>query len=401
MPEAGSPVQAETAGSVRPPDDPPPDPRSDPIGFPPGFGEGASERDHLLAMRCLLGIDPSHLHQLIWRLGTAAEVVAAIARGVGGSDADRAFLRGADPDRIRASVGSCGARFVAPGEEAYPPAFLRLQEPPPGIFVRGEDLRVGDQRVSIVGTRRPSPVGRDVARALAARLAIAGVVVVSGGALGIDAVAHRAALDAGGRSVAVLGSGIDDLSPRTNRGLLEELLRHGTVLSEYPPGVPAHPHRFPPRNRLIAALSRAVVLVEGTRRSGTRLTAEHALTIGIDLFAVPGSVASALSETPLEILREGARLIRDADDLLLDLGLDAGAPPTDGPTGLPGDLQRVLDAVDRPMLPDAVARRVRLSIPDAMTLLIELEMRSLIRGVGGRFERTFDRGRSGSEPGAG
>src|SRR5262249_58842483 len=126
---------------------------------------------------------------------------------------------------------------------------------------------------------------------------------------------------AGGLTVAVLGSGIDVPHPRGNLTLFERIVSSGTLVSEYPPGVPAEPFRFPARNRLIAALSRGVVVVEGTARSGTRITAEHATELGLDVFAVPGSVTSPLADTPLALIREGATLIRDADDLLADLGI--------------------------------------------------------------------------------
>src|SRR5207344_3031694 len=136
-----------------------------------------------------------------------------------------------------------------------------------------------------------------------------------------DACAHRGALDAGGQTVAVLGSGIDVDYPPRNGNLLRAIAGCGTVVSEYPPGVRAEPFRFPARNRLIAALSRAVVVVEGAGRSGTRITADHALELGLDVFAVPGPVTSPLAQTPLEMIRDGATMIRGADDLLADLGL--------------------------------------------------------------------------------
>ncbi|HYJ61697.1 MAG TPA: DNA-processing protein DprA, partial [Actinomycetota bacterium] len=238
----------------------------------------------------------------------------------------------------------------------------------------------------------------EIAEDVAVHLGLAGVQVVSGGALGIDAVAHRGALDVGGRSIAVLGCGIDQAYPRTNRELLARIATTGSLVSEYPPGIPAEPHRFPARNRLIAALSRAVVIVEGTERSGTRLTANHALNLGIDVYAVPGSPASPLARTPLELLRDGARIIRGGEDLLGDLELAglvrpraARAPGQD----LPAHERRVLDALDRPLLPDAVARRVSMTIPETFATLVELEMRGMVRGVGGRFERTFGGGLPG------
>jgi DNA processing protein len=230
-----------------------------------------------------------------------------------------------------------------------------------------------------------------VAHDLSSGLAGAGVGVVSGGAIGIDAAAHRGALAVGGQTVAVLGSGIDVLYPSTNRDLLKQIAVSGTLVSEYPPGVPAEPHRFPARNRLVAALSRGVVIVEGALRSGTRITAEHAMELGLDVFAVPGPVTSPLAETPLELIREGATLVRGSDDLLADLGIERVAVRRGSPATLPQDEARVYGALGMPSLPDAVARAVGCSIADAVAALIRLELRGLVRGVGGRYERTFPR----------
>src|SRR5262245_55117470 len=164
----------------------------------------------------------------------------------------------------------------------------------------------------------------------------------------------------------------------TNRELLARIVATGALVSEYPPGVPAEPHRFPARNRLIAALSRAVVIVEGAERSGTRLTANHALDLGIDIFAVPGSPASPLARTPLELLRDGARLIRGGEDLLGDLELAGLVRPrsVEAPSeDLPAHERRVLQVLDRPLLPDAVARRASMTIPETFATLVELELR--------------------------
>ncbi len=221
--------------------------------------------------------------------------------------------------------------------------------------------------------------------------------VVSGGAIGIDAVAHRGALDVGGRTVAVLGSGIDVDYPRSNERLLREVAATGTIVSEYPPGVPAEPYRFPARNRLIAALSRGVVVVEGAHRSGTRITAEHAIELGLDVFAIPGPVTSPLAETPLELIREGARLVRGAEDVLEDLGIVAAErPPGSAPVGLPTDERKVFETLRTALLPDAVARETGLAMADAVGALIRLELRGLVRGNGGRYERTFAAARRSS-----
>lgn len=362
-----------------------------PQGFPDGFGRSSdAERDAALLLCGVQGSSPGKLHALAWREGSASACVRSILGGRAGTVSDRAYLAAVDPDDVHRALERAQARFVVPGDAEYWPAFTRLADPPVAVFARGGRLRLGEERIAIVGSRRPSPIGRDVTRDLARGVALHGLVVVSGGAIGIDAAAHEGCLDVGGRTVVVLGSGIDRLYPSSNRTLFEETLSAGgTVLSEYPPGVPAEPRRFPARNRLIAALSRGVVIVEGTRESGTRITADHAIDLGLDVFAVPGNVTSPLAYTPLELIRDGATMIRGAHDLLGDLGFDPGAVPAEGPEGLPEDERRALDTLMTPMLPESVAKAASMTVADAIAALIRLEIRGIVRGVGGRFERTM------------
>ena len=359
-----------------------------PTGFPAGLGEGPGEADAALALRCLLGITPRTLHGLVWREGSATQAARAILAGAAGSDNDRAFLRDVDPGAVRRRLHETGARFAMPGDPEYWPVFSRLADPPLGVFLRGRPLRLGHRRVAIVGSRRPSGVGVEVARDLGRGVAAAGLVVASGGAIGIDARAHEAALDVGGTTVAVLGSGIDVDYPATNRRLLEEIARRGTLVSEYPPGVPAEPFRFPARNRLIAGMSIGVVIVEGVARSGTRSTADYAVQLGLDVFAVPGPVTNELSAAPHELIRDGARLIRGAADLLDDLGFEAMTYEAVSLDGLPEPESAVLAAIREPMLPDAVSRAAGLAIADTVAALVRLEIRGLVQGNGGRYRRT-------------
>jgi DNA processing protein len=264
-----------------------------------------------------------------------------------------------------------------------------LFDPPAGLFVRGAELTDLDPRVAIVGARNCSPSGREVAAALGRGLAAAGACVVSGAAIGIDAAAHRGALDGGGRSVAVLGSGIDVAYPAQNKALIDRLVGSGAVVSEYPPGTRPEPFRFPARNRLVAALSAAVVVVEGAKGSGSMITADHALDIGREVLAVPGSVTSALAQVPLALLRDGARLIRGPDDLLEDLGLAALSPasPGDGPAVATGLERTVWDALAGPALPDALAAATGLPMHHILSALLSLEVQGLVLRSGGRYER--------------
>ena len=315
--------------------------------------------------------------------------MASIRAGRAGSDGDREHVLRAEPDAILASAEATQARFVAPNDTEYPPVLLQLDDPPAAIFVRGARLDTAELRVAVVGSRRCSALGREVARDLGRRLASTGACVVSGAAYGIDAASHLGALDAGGRTIAVLGSGIDEAYPRSSADLISRIAALGTIVSEYAPGVPAEAHRFPARNRLIVALSSALVVVEGAGRSGSRISVDHALDLGREVFAVPGPVTSPLAEVPLAMIRDGATLIRGADDLLADLGVATLMDAADPPIDLPDEEHRAWTALLVPSLPDVVARSARLSIPDAVAALIRLELRGLVRSVGGRYERTL------------
>jgi DNA processing protein len=370
----------------------------DDAGWPAGFADGTDGRRDLVRLACMRGMTPRTLHRLAWDVGTATACVGAVRRGDAGSEMDRTWIERADPDDVLSAAEACGARFLAFGEPGFPAELADLLHDPPGwLFVRGRPLRSGGFRVAVVGARRCSALGRDVAHDIGRRLAGVGVAVVSGAASGIDAAAHRGALAAPGPTVAVLGSGIDVAYPASSRGLLEEIARSGTVVSEYPPGTPAEPYHFPSRNRIVAALGEALVVVEGACKSGSRISVDHALDLGRDVYAVPGPVTSPLSETPLEIIREGATMIRGAEDLLADLGVadrTAERPPLD----LPEHERRAYGALAAPCLPDAVARLADLAIPEALTALLGLELRGLVRVNAGRYERTL---RASSDQGEG
>jgi DNA processing protein len=366
---------------------PVPDDRPSPRGWPPGFGRGAAEREALVRLASLRGIRPLALHALAWREGSAQACVRAIRRGTAGSAGDRRHLRSRDPQPLIDALAACGGRIVAPGDAEYVQRLEDLPDPPAVLFARGRPLRPDGDRVSIVGSRRCSPLGEEVALDLGAALAGAGVGVVSGAARGIDAAAHRGALAAGGPTVAVLGAGIDVRYPRASAALLERIAEAGTILSEYPPGTPVEPMRFPARNRIVVALGRALVVVEGAGRSGSMISVEHALELGRDVFAVPGPVTSPMSEVPLALIREGATMIRGADDLFEDLGIAnrlAIAPPPD----LHDDEARVYSALAGATLVENVAREAGMPIAETVNVLMRLELRGLVRSTGGRYERS-------------
>lgn len=274
---------------------------------------------------------------------------------------------------------------LRPGDPAWPPDLQQTIPPPKRLFVRGRLASV--LGVAIVGTRRMSAYGRTCVELLAPEIVRLGLPVVSGLALGIDGVAHEAALAARGTTTAVIGSGIDDASiyPRTHLALAGRILAGGgAVASEYTPGTPSMPYHFPARNRLIAALSRAVLVIEAPKKSGAMITARLALEMGRDVWAVPGAITHPNSEGPNSLIQNGATPITCPEDVATALGLvpkQAALPTLDGcsPEGRPL-LELLAAGTDTA---DAMARALRRPIPAVSALLTELELRGAVRSVGG------------------
>jgi DNA processing protein len=219
-------------------------------------------------------------------------------------------------EQLLSAAARLGAYLVTLGEEGYPALLPHTSAPPPVLWVRGE-LRYEDWRsVAIVGTRRASAYGRCQGERLAGEAAREGLTVVSGLARGVDAAAHRGALAAGGRTVAVFGCGLDRVYPPEHAGLAAEIAQQGALVSEFPPGVAPNPEHFPRRNRIIAGLCLGTVVVEAGERSGAMNTAVQALEAGRDVFAVPGDVGRPGSTGPHHLLREGAKLAECGADLV-------------------------------------------------------------------------------------
>lgn len=269
------------------------------------------------------------------------------------------------------------ARTLRPGDGLYPDALARIAERPPELRVRGS--LGGARRVAIVGSRHPDEYGVDLARSLAEGLARAGLSVVSGGALGIDAVAHEAALDAGGHTVAVLGTGVDLVHPASHRGLFARILASGGALvSEQPDGTPGWRGNFPARNRIISGLSEAVIVVRAGDRSGALITASWARSQGVPVLAVPGDVRDELSAGTTALLKNGARAVASAADVLAALGLDAPEERQLPLPALAGDESVLMSALARrPRHADEVARAAGVTPGAALAALLALEVRGL------------------------
>jgi DNA processing protein len=269
------------------------------------------------------------------------------------------------------------ARTLRPGDGLYPDALAQIAERPAELRVRGS--LSGGRRVAIVGSRHPDEYGGDLARSLAEGLARAGLSVVSGGALGVDAVAHEAALDAGGHTVAVLGTGVDRVHPASHRALFARILASGGALvSEQPDGTPGWRGNFPARNRIISGLSEAVIVVRAGDRSGALITASWARSQGVPVLAVPGDVRDELSAGTTALLKGGARAVASAADVLAALGLDAPEERQLPLPALAGDESALMSVLARrPRHADEVARAAGVTPGAALAALLVLEVRGL------------------------
>ena len=282
-----------------------------------------------------------------------------------------------------------GLTPVAWSDPAYPPMLSAIVDPPPMLWLRGQIAALDCTAVAIVGSRAGSPYALAVAERLAADLAARGLAIVSGLARGVDSAAHRGALAAGGTTIAVLGSGADVVYPSEHKALAQEIVERGAVVSELAPGTRPLPMFFPMRNRIISGLSRAVVVIEAGEKSGSLITARSALEQGRDVLAVPGNVLSGRNRGGHALLKDGAKIVETADDILEELGVAAT------PAGAPN---RTRAAAADPVLGcltpgestdvDAIADRSGLSIARLLPRLFELELQGLVRRAGGgRFIR--------------
>jgi DNA processing protein len=304
-----------------------------------------------------------------------------------------AFLDSFDPAGFAAELGRRGLRFVGRSDRSFPPLLASIHDPPPGLFLRGGGATevLARAGVAVVGARACSGYGAAVGRMLGRELATAGAVVVSGLARGIDAEAHRGALEAGGNTVGVLGCGVDRDYPAAHAELARRIVeRGGLIVSEYAPGVEPAPWRFPARNRIIAGLARATVVVEAREASGALITADFALEEGREVFAVPGEITSALSAGTNALLRLGATPLTSSADVLDALGL---APPEAPRPELGADAATVLELLrEGPASADALTRASGLDAGAVGAALVELELAGVVVESAGLFRGVMPAG---------
>jgi len=288
-----------------------------------------------------------------------------------------------------ASARRLGIAAVPWGEVSYPVLLAPIPDPPLVLWMRGDPSAFDQPSVAIVGSRAATPYGLEAASRLAGDLAAAGALVVSGLARGVDSAAHRGALAAGGRTAAVLGSGVDVVYPPEHGGLCEAVAADGVVLSEWPPGTEPLPFHFPARNRIISGLSLAVVVVEAAEKSGSLITAGCALEQGRAVMAVPGNILSGRHRGCHALIRDGAAVVESAEDILAELRSSSLRPAVrEGTTPAPSDPLLACMHPGESYDVESLARETGLTAPQLLSRLLGLELQGVVRRVdGGRFVR--------------
>lgn len=359
------------------------------------------ERLCWLAWARVLPAGGQHIINLVTRYGTALaawnageQAIALLPReGRRSLDGVTARLRATDPVKEAELLKQAGVEFLTWADERYPEYLRHIFNPPAVLYYLGDIRRDDDPAVALVGSRRATYYGRDMAHRLGKELAEADLTVVSGMARGIDTAAHRGALDGGGRTLAVLGSGLDVVYPQENSKLMCKIAANGAVISEFPLGSMPEPWHFPVRNRIISGLSRGTVVIEAAERSGALITAELALEQGRDVMAVPGNVTSPVSRGPNRLIKQGACLVENGSDILEEIGITRLFQQDEGGRGpgvkLDPDEERVLKLIEaEPLALDLIIRDTGLPSERVASVLTFLEVKGLVRRLpGGRYHK--------------
>jgi DNA processing protein len=343
------------------------------------------------------GIGPVLFRQLLARFGSPEKVLAATEkqlRAVPGIDTGRAqaILQAAGiplphdgPSRLR----SLKAAIITYQDRSYPQRLLTIYDYPALLYIRGSFQKADEVSVAVVGSRRASPYGQRVTRLLVAGLVQRGITVVSGLARGIDSVAHRMALERGGRTIAVLGSGIDVVYPAENTSLADRIADSGAVVSEFPLGTDPEPGFFPRRNRIISGLSLGVVVIEAGDRSGALVTAHYAADQGREVYAVPGPIDQPHSRGPHHLIQEGAKLVRCVEDIVEEIpqlrgAASAGPDNEPEPDVSPQEKELLNLLTDEPVPVDQIIGRTGRGPSEVLSLLLSLEMKGLAQQLAGK-----------------
>ncbi len=369
------------------------------------FPANAREIASWLALHRTPGVGPATFKRLLTQFSSPEAVFANVATASQLSERTRAALQAPDWEQVAADVAwfSAANRHVVTCQDAlYPTLLKELPDPPSVLFLQGNPDLLSHWQLAIVGSRNPSASGREAAFEFARYLAGNGIAITSGLALGIDAAAHQGALAAKGATVAVVGTGLDVVYPARHRALAEEIIETGLLVSEFPLGVTPRAENFPRRNRIISGLSLGTLVVEAAIRSGSLITARMAMEQGREVFAIPGSIHNPLVRGCHRLIREGAKLVETADDIVEELGALAGVLLEDQATAISADKKDVPQEMDLgedyevlmthlgfdPIAVDLLVEKSGLTAEAVSSMLLLLELQGRVESLaGGRYVR--------------
>ncbi len=374
--------------------------------LPPSGAEPAA----WLSLDLISGLGGEKLRSLLIQFGTPSAILASPASVLSpfvGAKVAAAVAAGPDPEALAAALKWLEGEnnhLLTLADDDYPPALLEISDPPPILYLKGKRALLARAGIAVVGSRNATPVGLQNAEGFSLALSRAGLTIISGMALGIDASAHRGGLDGGASSIAVVGTGLDLVYPARNKALAKELAENGLIISEFSLGTPALANNFPRRNRIISGLSRGVLVVEAALASGSLITARQAGEQGREVFAIPGTIHSPFSKGCHQLIKQGAKLVDEANDILVELQWQhsnwASPPNQNSSTGaaLEGDADENIGAeANDPILTamgydavsiDALMERVALPAEQVMARMSELEINGIIAPLpGGRYQR--------------
>lgn len=359
-----------------------------------------------LALRLTPGLGARLAAKLLRHFGSPEEIFRASLTELEACQlpvaaAQAAFSKAAfrDAEKELAQVRKAGCHLIHWEESEYPKRLLEIYDPPPLLYVRGNEQVLNRYTISIVGTRRPTPYGNQIAERLARDLAEHGLIVASGLARGIDSSAHRGACAASrGGTIGVLGSGIDVVYPKENRKLFEEVEKRGAIITEFPMGTYPAPENFPVRNRMVAGMALGVIVVQGAQYSGSLITSRLAMEFGREVYGVPGNITEPVSFAPNQLIKQGAKLVVSWEDVVEELPTEIRAElfPVEATSqeeraslfeaNLSPIEKRLFDLIriEEPIHVDELVETTGLSSSETLAALCEMEMRGIIRQMPGK-----------------
>ncbi len=353
-----------------------------------------TEVKYWIGFNIVSGIGPARFRVLVDHFGDLGRAWHATQSELRAAGLDRRSIESLVETRQEISLDDQmlkvrreGARLVTWQDDEYPPRLRHIHNSPPVLYVKGEILPQDEWAVAAVGTRIPTTYGRQLVDEIAGGLAKSGITIVSGLARGIDSLAHRAALRVGGRTIAVLGCGIDIVYPHEHRGLAKNIIQRGAIITEYPLGTPPEGGNFPARNRIISGLSLGTLVIEAGKRSGALITADYALEQGREVFALPGNVNSPKSLGTNRLIQEGAaKLVISVEDVLEELNLTLVERHQEVRMAVPEDEReyQILGCIStEPIHVDEIGQRTGLPIAEVTSTLAMMELKGMVRHVGG------------------